>query len=244
MIRAVSSSRSWKWRGERLGLEDREGDLDLVGPGGVHGQVDEDQVRPGALAAVDRALAGVAGAVVDDPEDALGRRVGLGGHDVLDDPADRLDPGLGLAAAEQAAPGVVDVERGEVGERAARTRTRPGRDDPAPGRRDGGVRAALGAGLSRRPRPRRRRGARPFPPSGAGRGRARGRLSRRSRGRGGRSTTATPTGRSRPRPASARPWCPRSRTRSRARLPLWRSQRATSATVADPTRPATRTPTP
>ena len=56
-------------------------------------------------------------AVVDDPEHAPGRRVGLGGHDLLDEPPERLDPGLGLDAVEQV--GVVDVPGGEVGERAA-----------------------------------------------------------------------------------------------------------------------------
>src|SRR5215210_9364991 len=43
--------------GQRLALEDREVDLDLVQPRGVDGEVDEDQVRPGALQAVDGGLA-------------------------------------------------------------------------------------------------------------------------------------------------------------------------------------------
>jgi hypothetical protein len=50
--------------GERFALQDREIDLDLVQPGGVHGQVDEHEVGPGVLEAVDRALAAVAAAVV------------------------------------------------------------------------------------------------------------------------------------------------------------------------------------
>ena len=57
------------------------------------------------------------GAVVDDPEDRAGRGVGLAGHDLLDEAAERLDPGLGLAAVEEV--GVVDVPGGQVGERAA-----------------------------------------------------------------------------------------------------------------------------
>ena len=52
-------------------------DLDLVEPAGVDGQVDEDQVAPAALEPVDRALAAVVGAVVDDPEDAPRGGVGL-----------------------------------------------------------------------------------------------------------------------------------------------------------------------
>ena len=64
--------------GDDFALDDREDDLDLVQPGGVDGQVDEPQVGPGALEAVDRGLAAVAAAVVDDPEHPSGRRVGLG----------------------------------------------------------------------------------------------------------------------------------------------------------------------
>ncbi len=54
---------------QHLALDDREVDLDLVEPAGVDGQVDEDEVLVVALEAVDRALAAVGGAVVDDPED-------------------------------------------------------------------------------------------------------------------------------------------------------------------------------
>src|SRR5215218_587134 len=56
---------------QRLALHDREVDLGLVEPGGVDRGVDNDQVGPGALEAVDRAPAAVGGAVVDDQEDAL-----------------------------------------------------------------------------------------------------------------------------------------------------------------------------
>jgi hypothetical protein len=63
--------------------------------------VDEDQVRPGALEAVDRALAAVRGAVVDDHEHALRLAVGLDAHDPLDELIERLDSVLGGAAIEQ-----------------------------------------------------------------------------------------------------------------------------------------------
>jgi hypothetical protein len=68
-------------------------------------------------------FAGVAGAVVHDPEHALGRGVGLGGHDLLNEPAERLDPGLLLTATEQSALGVMYV----APDRGARDRA----DDPA-----------------------------------------------------------------------------------------------------------------
>jgi hypothetical protein len=95
-----------------------------------------DQARAGVdvLEPRDRGLAGVRAAVVEDPEHALGGRVGLAAHDLLDEPLKRVDPGLGLAAAQQ--PGVMDVRGGQVGQRPAaaeleldqRRATRAGRD--------------------------------------------------------------------------------------------------------------------
>ncbi len=57
--------------GQNLALHDGEVDLGLVEPGCVDRGVDEHEVRPGALEAVDRAFAAVRGAVVDDHEHAL-----------------------------------------------------------------------------------------------------------------------------------------------------------------------------
>ena len=62
-------------------------------------------------------LATVGGSVVDDPEDPIGVSIGFGGHDLLDQSAERYDAGGGLAAAEDL--GAVDVVGGQVGERAA-----------------------------------------------------------------------------------------------------------------------------
>ncbi len=70
-----------------------------------------------ALEALDRRSARVRGAVVDDPEDALCRGVGLLGHHPGDQASEGLDPGLLLDPIEEAS--VVDVPGGEVGERAA-----------------------------------------------------------------------------------------------------------------------------
>ena len=95
-------------------------DLDLVEPAGVYRQVDEDEVRPAPLEAVDGFLAAVGGAVVDDPEDAAGGGVGLLGHHLPDEPFEGGDPSFGLGAAEDArapASSAADVERGQVGER-------------------------------------------------------------------------------------------------------------------------------
>jgi hypothetical protein len=50
-------------------------------------------------------------------KDALRRAVRLGGHDLLDEPAEWLDPGRRFAAPEE--PGPVDVPGGEILERPA-----------------------------------------------------------------------------------------------------------------------------
>ena len=73
--------------------------------------------RPPVLESIDAGMAAVGGAVVDDPEDPAGRRVGLAGHDLVDQAVERVDAGRGFAAAEH--PGVVDISGGQVGQRAA-----------------------------------------------------------------------------------------------------------------------------
>ena len=57
------------------------------------------------LEAVDRGLATVAAAVVDDPEHPSGRGVGFCGHDLFDQPAERFYPGgrLGPPVSQRAA---------------------------------------------------------------------------------------------------------------------------------------------
>src|SRR6266540_4773202 len=75
-------------------------DLDLVEPAGVYRQVDEDEVRPAPLEAVDGFLAAVGGAVVDDPEDAARGGVRLLGHHLPDEPFEGGDPTSGFGAAE------------------------------------------------------------------------------------------------------------------------------------------------
>jgi hypothetical protein len=77
-----------------LSLDDREDDLDLVQPGGMHGQVDESGLRPCCRHPVDRPLAIVRGAVVNYPVDASGASVGLEVHDPFDEFHERHDPGL------------------------------------------------------------------------------------------------------------------------------------------------------
>jgi hypothetical protein len=76
---------------------------------------------------------GARAAVVDDPEHAPRRSVGLAGHDLLDQPPERLDPRPGLEAVKQA--GVVDVPGGQVSQRpTAPTLELDQRRAPGPGR--------------------------------------------------------------------------------------------------------------
>src|SRR6478672_6038500 len=87
-------------------------------------------------------LAAVGGDVVDDPEHPLGRGVGLGGHDLVDELFERGDPGGVLAAAEDLA--AVHVVGGQVGDRAATVVVVVDPDLAGLARREGGVAAAAG----------------------------------------------------------------------------------------------------
>ena len=189
-------------------------------------RVHEDQVRPGALKAVDRALAAVRGAVVDDDEHALRRGVGLDVHELLDQRVERLDPVLGRAAVEDLR--ATDVPRGQVAERALPLVLVLDELPVAAGcGRRAGVLASRSPGSTvSRPRRRRSRLARAAgPPSGPRRDRARARPSRGSPGRAGRSRSGSSRGGSRPLTASARP----STAEICATIPRVTASRASSA---------------
>jgi hypothetical protein len=57
---------------QRFALQDREVQLDPIQPRGVYWQVDQPRVLPPLLHSRDRGLAGVRGAVIDDPVDGAG----------------------------------------------------------------------------------------------------------------------------------------------------------------------------
>jgi len=88
------------------------------------------------LKAVDRLLAAMDGAVVDHPEHAARRGVGLGAHHLRDERVERLVADLLLAAAKQAALGIVDVDRGQIGQRPATAVLVLDQSRPAGARRD------------------------------------------------------------------------------------------------------------
>src|SRR5688572_9169336 len=100
-------------RREKLALDDREVDLDLVKPAGMHRGMHQDEVWPLGLETTDRPLAAMGRAIVDDPEHPAGRAVGLMAHDLIDQTVEGRDSGLGFAAAEQL--GTMDIPGGEIG---------------------------------------------------------------------------------------------------------------------------------
>jgi hypothetical protein len=83
----------------------------------VDRELHEAGIGPASGEPVAGCLSAVAGSVVDDPEHAPGRGVGLGGHDLVDEPCEGCDAGLGLAAAEHC--GLVYVPGGQILQRAA-----------------------------------------------------------------------------------------------------------------------------
>src|SRR5271166_2128390 len=84
-------------RGQHLSLDDREVDLHLIEPTGMHGRMDQDRLAVRLPQSPYRRLTAVRGAVVYDPKDTAGRPVGLGPHDLLNHAAKRVDPGFLLA---------------------------------------------------------------------------------------------------------------------------------------------------
>jgi len=98
-------------------LHDGEVDLHLIEPGRAHRKVNQAQSGPAMLEPVDADLTAMGGAVVDYPEHPTRGRVGLGGHDLVDQPVERVDAGGGFAAAEHL--GAVDVPGSQVGQGAA-----------------------------------------------------------------------------------------------------------------------------
>ena len=62
-------------------------------------------------------LAAMRAAIVDHPEDAIGRTVGFDGHDLIDQASERLDTGRRFQPPEQLGP--VDIPGGQVGPGAA-----------------------------------------------------------------------------------------------------------------------------
>ena len=83
-------------RGEIVGrqylpLHDREVDLDLIEPTGMHGALHEDEIGILLLQTRDGAGAAMGGAVVDDSKHPPRVAVGRGGHDLRDQAIERGD---------------------------------------------------------------------------------------------------------------------------------------------------------
>jgi hypothetical protein len=102
---------------EHLALNHREVDLDLVEPGSMSRKVDETQVGPLSLKAIHRSLTPMRGAVVHDPEYAIGGGVRLLSHHLLDQRIEGFDAILRLATTEESGP--MDIPGGQVSQRPA-----------------------------------------------------------------------------------------------------------------------------
>src|SRR3989339_1481840 len=100
------------WR-ERLALDNREVDLDLVEPTGVDGAVDEHQILVAALQAGHATRTSMRRAVVHDPEDTARLGVGGLGHDLVYQTVEGRDAGASLATPEDL--GAVHVPRRQIG---------------------------------------------------------------------------------------------------------------------------------
>ena len=90
----------------------------------MHGVCTGDQRGHAACSRASAAGAAMRRAVVDDPEDAPRRAIGLLRHDLLDQAVERRDAGRGLAAAEDGARGARPTRPDRPRRRAARTRAR------------------------------------------------------------------------------------------------------------------------
>ena len=78
----------------------------------MDGELHEPGIGPARREALAGSLATMRRAVVDHPEHATGRGVGFGRRHLVDEAGEGLDPGRGLAAAEDLGP--MDVPGGEV----------------------------------------------------------------------------------------------------------------------------------
>jgi hypothetical protein len=103
---------------KRSALQDREVDLYLVEPTGVDGRMDQDRIGIPAAQAVDGGLSSMGRAVVGDPKDAMGRAVGLLGHDQVDQLLEHRNTGARTAQAEELGAVHIPGPGRHIGQRA------------------------------------------------------------------------------------------------------------------------------
>ena len=90
-------------RRQHFPLDDRELDLHLIQPTGVHRRMNQNRLAISLPQSLCRRLAAVRGAIVHDPEDTAGGPVGLGPHNLLDQSTERVGPRIRLTPSQDAA---------------------------------------------------------------------------------------------------------------------------------------------
>jgi hypothetical protein len=99
-----------------VGLRGGRVDLDLVEPTGADGGRDLNGIRVPFGKGCRGSLPAMGGAVIGDPEDTVGRAIGLLLHDQVDQVVEGVDAGGGPTEADHFGPS--DVPGGEIGEGA------------------------------------------------------------------------------------------------------------------------------
>jgi hypothetical protein len=99
-------------RGQDLPLDDREINLHLIQPTGMHRRMDHDRLAIRLAQPFDRRLAAMRRAIIHHPEHSVGRAIRLGRHHLIDQPAERIDSGPLLAPAQNLSTS--DVPRRQV----------------------------------------------------------------------------------------------------------------------------------
>ena len=103
--------------GQHLSLDNREVDLYLIEPAGMHRRMNQDRLAVGLPQSAYCCLATVRGAVVHDPEDATGRSVRLAPHHLIDQSAKRVDSSPFLASTQDST--AANVPSGKILQRAS-----------------------------------------------------------------------------------------------------------------------------
>src|SRR5271166_5836905 len=99
-------------RGQDFSLNDREVDLHLIQPTRMNRRMDQESLTVSLTQPPNRRLTAVRGTVIHDPENPIGRTVGLTSHHLIDQAAERGDTGLRFASTKNSS--AADIPGSEV----------------------------------------------------------------------------------------------------------------------------------